>query len=71
MIPWKYYIINCEDGVVTGTNDIEVAKWYSNGDYTLVINAASGNVLYGNEELTEFEESVVMQAEIPDEGDEE
>lgn len=58
-----YLIIDCEEGKVTGTKDRGLAEWYSNGDYTLVVDLAQGAVLMGNETLNIFEERPIEEAE--------
>lgn len=59
---WKYLIIDCEMGSVKGTNEREVAEWYSNGDFTLVVDLGNQTVLFGNETLTLFQEDTIEEA---------
>lgn len=67
---YQYLVVDCEMGTVRGTDDRNLAEWYSNGDYSLVIDLNSEVVLMGNDELTLFEEDPIKPCYPKDEDEE-
>jgi hypothetical protein len=53
---FKYYMVDLEDGEVTGTNDPEVADAFAAQDTMVVINTAFNELLLGGANAATIQE---------------
>lgn len=64
---FQWYIINCEDGTVEGTNDVEQCEEFiENSDY-VILTAQHGTYFNGDRSAVDVEE-LSSDEEEPDDG---
>lgn len=65
---FQWYIINCDEGTVEGTNDVDAARPYIEDDSYVVLTAQHGMYYLGSTKENQVQELDTSDSE-PAEGD--